>query len=400
MKRLFCLVLAVIFIFAPLQGALSADPLEDINQQIKEKKDAMQQLEDKINVYKKDIDHKQTEGLSLKNQMALLNSRIAKTELDIQMAEVNISTLDLEIKSLDIEIKAKEQKIQKQRGIIATLLRLISVNDQKSYIKILLSSGSFSEYFDQIKYLENVNAEINRSLQQIKADRAELEAKQKIAQTKKDKMVEVKKTLVERRGQLTEQKEAKNYLLAQTKLSENKFKTLLAQLRQEYSSFDQEVAALQRRIEKELAQKNKLETGEIFFAWPVPTDGGITVYFHDPTYPFRFLFEHSGLDIRVSQGTPVKAVAAGYVAWVRYSNSRSGYGNNVMIIHNNGIATLYAHLSRINITEGDFIERGAVLGNSGGLPGTPGAGFSTGPHLHFEVRENGLPVDPLGYLSN
>ncbi|MEK9158983.1 MAG: hypothetical protein AAB673_03190, partial [Patescibacteria group bacterium] len=118
MKRLFCLVLAVIFIFAPLRGALSADPLEDINRQIKEKKDAMQQLEDKINVYKKDIEQKQTEGLSLKNQMALLNSRIAKTELDVQMAEANISTLDLEIKSLDIEIKAKEQKIQKQRGII------------------------------------------------------------------------------------------------------------------------------------------------------------------------------------------------------------------------------------------------------------------------------------------
>ena len=122
---------------------------------------------------------------------------------------------------------------------------------------------------------------------------------------------------------------------------------------------------------------------------------GLSTLFHDPTYPFRHLFEHTGVDIPEPVGTPVHAAAAGYVAWVRASRD---YGNYIMIIHEDGLATLYAHLSAQWAKPDQFVNQGEVIGKSGGVPGMPGAGLSTGAHVHFEVRKDGIPVNPMEYL--
>ncbi len=123
----------------------------------------------------------------------------------------------------------------------------------------------------------------------------------------------------------------------------------------------------------------------------------ITAYFHDADYPFKQWFEHSGIDIAVSQGTSVKAADEGYVAIAKFDGS-SSY-SYVMIVHADGYATVYGHLSSVSVSPDDYVYKGQVIGGSGGIPGTPGCGsFSTGAHLHFEVRLDGIPVDPLPYL--
>lgn len=393
-KIVFLFFTAAIFL-TPFETALSSE-LDDINQQIAQKQEAMQKLEAQIEIYKQNIQQKQGESITLSNQMAILNSRMEKTALDIQVTEIQISQLNLEIQSLGILIKEKEDKINKERQLLAHLISSIHLSDQNNYLGVFLSYKSFSSYFDQIKNLESISEELGQALKQIKADRAELQNKQDIALKKKEAIEKLKVTLVDRQANLEEQEKAKDYLFVQTKSSENKFKLLLAQLRQEYSQFDQELANLQKQAEKKLAENDKLESGPTALSWPIDPVKGISVYFNDPTYPFRYLFEHSGIDIRIAQGTPISSAASGYVAWVRTSRL---YGNNIMIIHSNGIATLYAHLSSFNVQEDTFVKRGDIIGNSGGMPGTQGAGLSTGPHLHFEVRDNGIPVDPMNYLT-
>ena len=116
--------------------------------------------------------------------------------------------------------------------------------------------------------------------------------------------------------------------------------------------------------------------------WPV--SGPIT-----SPFGMRWGSLHPGLDIGAGMGTPIKAAAAGRVIVAAYSG---GYGNLVVIDHGNGIATAYAHQSQIAVSVGQQVGQGQVIGYVGST------GFSTGPHLHFEVRVNGTPVDPMGYL--
>ena len=115
-----------------------------------------------------------------------------------------------------------------------------------------------------------------------------------------------------------------------------------------------------------------------------PASGPIT-----SPYGMRWGSLHPGIDIGAGMGAPIHAAASGRVILAGYSG---GYGNLIVIDHGNGLATAYAHQSRLGVSVGQAVSQGDVIGYVGST------GFSTGPHLHFEVRVNGSPVDPMGYL--
>ncbi|MDO8468953.1 MAG: M23 family metallopeptidase [Candidatus Peribacter sp.] len=135
--------------------------------------------------------------------------------------------------------------------------------------------------------------------------------------------------------------------------------------------------------------------GVVRVLWPVEPDEGLSATFLDPAYEQRFGVQHHAIDIPVPQGSAIRSAADGVVDKV----VDNGLGYSYIIVKHDGFATLYGHASAFFVAEGDTVRQGDVLAKSGGMPGTPGAGtLTTGPHLHFEVIQEGERIDPLTVL--
>lgn len=390
-----------LFVFNPLSATATttADEITALNKKIDEKKNTIKQLEDTIDKYNKSIKQKQLEATSLRNQLGILGDHIDKIKTDILLTEEKIKKSQLEIDFLKLSIKEKETVIDRQKIIIAKMIRDLNRGQDKNYLTIMLTNNTFSDFFTEIQQLETLQQDLGRSLKSLRLAKTDLETKKAAQEKVKAEYEKLKTDLVQKRLDLSDQTNVKESLLTQTVSSEWQYKTLVSSLRQQYQSIENEVRSYEREVQKKLAEKDKysnVSPGAL--TWPTPSHY-ITSYFHDPDYPYRYVFEHSGIDIRASQGTPIVAAASGYVARARICSSASCYAY-VLIVHTGNLSTLYGHLSKITVSADQYVNRGDIVGYSGGTPGTVGAGpFVTGPHLHFEVRASGIPVDPLGYLK-
>lgn len=412
-KRVFFIILCLFGLgAAPLVAFTQTDEqknqadkgaIETLNQKITEKRSRIKQLEESIERVKKDIGKKRLEATSLKNQMGILDNRITQVELDIDLTGEKLETLQLEIDALTISIQEKERIIERQKRIIAELMRALQYEDGKTPIEILAAYDNFSEFYNKLQYLESVERDLAETTRSLKGAKADLEDRQDQTEARKKSYEELNTKLEERKLNLDEQVYAKQNLLAETQSSELVFKTLLGSLRKQYEDIENEITSIEQEVRRRLEEQKRIDGAfEPEFSglllWPAQSRL-ITTYFHDPEYPFRHVFEHSGLDIRAGQGTPIRAAGSGYIARAKRCSASSCY-SYVMIIHSGGISTVYGHLSAISVAEDQFVTRGDIIGNSGGRPGTVGAGpFVTGPHLHFEVRKNGIPVNPLPYVG-
>ncbi|MBI5729187.1 MAG: peptidoglycan DD-metalloendopeptidase family protein [Candidatus Magasanikbacteria bacterium] len=385
------------FVLAEDAGG-SKEEIDALNQEIAKRKDTIKQLEQTIETYKQNIVKKQTEAVSLKNQLSILDNHVAQIETDIALTKEKIKETQLEIDALSLSIADKEKSIAKQKKIIATMVENIQAGDQKNYLEILLSYDNFSDFYNEMKNTESLYIDLGRSVKTLRLAKEELAVKKQQVEGKRAAYQALQAELEIKKEQLMEQSGVKQKLLADTKFSEARFQTLLSSLKQQYQVVENEVRTFEEKVSKKLSEENKIkESGDVVMSWPVPSRL-INATFHDPDYPFRRVFEHSGIDIKAPQGTPVKAAASGYVGRARRCTLASCY-SYVLLVHTGNISSLYGHLSGIAVADDAFVNRGDVIGYTGGTPGTVGAGpFVTGPHLHFEVRLNGIPVDPMGYL--
>ncbi len=408
MKKIWYLSFILLFLGAGLfwtsSFVLSVDvggnteEISVLNKEIAARKDKIKELEETISKYNKNIAQKQLEGVSLRNQIGILDSRMEKISIDIELTKEKIKETELEIEALELSIKDKETAIAKQKLIITEIIQSLHANDQKNYIEILLTNNSFADFYNQAKYLENVYVDLGRSVKSLRLAQEDLVNKRQQADTRRLTFEDLKKQLEEKKADLNDQSGVKQNLLVQTKSSELHYATLLASLKKQYQVIESEVRSYEDEVRKKLEAQDKIqETGDVLLAWPTPGHY-ITAYYHDPEYPYRRVFEHNAIDIRAAQGTPLRAAASGYVGRAKTCTLASCY-SYVLLIHTGNLSTVYGHMSRIIVSEDSFVNRGDVIGYSGGTPGTVGAGaFVTGPHLHFEVRKNGIPVNPLGYL--
>jgi len=370
-----------------------------INQDINQKRSEIDELNRQIDIYKKNISAKQKEVANLYNQVSTLNESIAKINLEIKAATLEIETVNLKIENTELKIQAKEREIADQKESLALVLRKLHRQQQKnSVMEILILNNNFSDFLAEIDRLENMQDELLGGVEELKTFRIALTDDKNFLGEQKGELGTLKSILDTKVGNLDGQKAAKYVLMQTTQGQEAKFQQLLDQAKEEQEQINSDIVYLEKiareKLNRQLEQGLIMESDGIM--WPVASRL-ITAYFHDPDYPYRYIFEHPAIDIATPQGTAIKSIDSGYVAKTK-DGGQYGY-SYIMIVHSNGLSSVYGHVNKISVSADQFVSKGQVIGYSGGMPGTSGAGsFSAGPHLHLEIRLNGVPVNPLNYL--
>lgn len=381
------------------------EELEKIEEEISNQAKEIQALKDKAQKYQDMILVKQSQIETLEDQISILDNRIAKKELDIEITKKEITNTKEKISQKNEEIKLKLEEIATQKTKIVDFIKLIYKNDQKSYLEILILNESFSEFFNYLTFTEDIEYKLKDILDGLIALKDELEVDKDLLEKDKKNLESLNQKLSEEKDKLDEEKDIKRTILRDTEYNERIYQQLLNKAKQDQIDADRDVLRLEREKRELINKKQEEENNKInllldnsVLSWPVDPSRGLTATFHDKDYPFRHLFEHPAIDIRVAQGTPITAPANAYVGTVKDNGMGYSY---IMLIHDNGISTVYGHVSKILVSEDEFVTRGQIIGKTGGAPGTPGAGkLTTGAHLHFEVRLNGIPVNPVDYLVN
>lgn len=380
-------------------GSSVDDEIKSLNDKIQNQKKQMDNLAEKQKAYQAAIEQKRQDKDNLTNQLSILENRAAKVQLDIESTNLNIDKTNLEIKKIQLDMENVNNDIETEKQHISSLLRLVYKQDQVSTIEMLLLNDSLAEFLNQAKYLENTNDKIKESLESLQGKKDQLEKSQLSLDAKNKDLTDLKTELEQKVDNLSYEQQSKEVILEETKSSEAEYQRLLAQAKKEQLQAEAEVYSLEKAIRQKMSEKDKekLESGSSDIAWPV-SGRTITTGFHDPDYPYRKIIgEHPAIDIRSPQGSTLRAAGDGYVARVKFDGS-TAYAY-IMIIHNNGLSTVYGHVSAVSVAVDQYVHQGDVIGKTGGAPHGIGSGpFTTGSHLHFEVRKDGVPVNPLNYL--
>jgi murein DD-endopeptidase MepM/ murein hydrolase activator NlpD len=409
--------------------------LNRLRQELNLSKTDYRQLLKQISETKVRLDLVSEEKLSLDQQLQNLDSQIDLTSEQLFSVLQELVQRENEVTLLGEEIEITEIVLAEQKEVFRDYLRLM-YQEEKSYfyreddgslnaLKLLLADESVGQNLRKLEYLELLNQTGQQLIERLDGLEMNLTGNQKALEVKMQKLDTLLEEFSAEKIQLELQKESRQRLLKVTSGQEEVYADLLEQTIGQQEELIHDIKALsdtlnfiELKVDEEgadfdpsayedlLDERDKalfdfhlqtLEYSACEFMWPVEPDKGISAFFRDSGYAGVFGMQHNAVDIPEYQGSAVRAAADAIVYTVR----DNGYGYNYIILaHPCGLMTVYGHVNKILVSEGDMIPRGTIIALSGGMPGTLGAGYmTTGPHLHLEVLLNGQYVDPLRYLN-
>lgn len=285
-----------------------------------------------------------------------------------------------------LALEEAERNYKQQCELFKTRLKVMYQNSSTTKLETLLESKSLVEFYERIQYMSIISRNDSRIIDDLNAAKADVEYK-------REKMQEAKALLEQ---MATEKQERLTSLKASRAALEDELVRSTKEISQLEKDIDAQIAESKKLndIIKNLSRSTKKYAGGSM-VWPCPSSYNITSPYGMRKHPILRKYKmHTGIDIGAASGNSIVAANSGTVIMSQYDRS-GGYGNMVVIDHGGGISTLYAHASKLLVKVGDEVKAGQVIAKIGST------GLSTGPHLHFEVRVNGVTKNPLsGYLKN
>ena len=329
---------------------------------------------------------------ALEGRVGVVSTRLAPLEHELELRELKLNRLNALFQFQSDRLRAIRLEYALALGRLNRRIVAIYESPEPSTLDLAFSAASFSSFVDSLDYIRQIGQEDKRIADAVGA--AKTQMRFQLGRTRKTRatvlgearIVAVRVAQV--RSLRDELVAAKQGLVGAQVQKRQSLVTLSARERAEASEIDAlKSVSAQLAVRIRAAQSSSTSQADT-----TPSSAGLIWPVSGPVMsPFgpRWGRMHTGIDIGVSYGTPIHAAAAGSVI---YATWMGGYGNLVVLDHGGGLATAYAHQSQIAVSYGQHVEQGDVIGYIGST------GHSFGPHLHFEVRVDGQPVDPLGYL--
>lgn len=382
------LVLAVLFAMVGTDTVPLTETAEAVTQSdIDNLKDNADDLADQKSEIKSQLASLKDEKANVLERRVLLDQQIAVTEQEISNTEEQIAGYEALLAQTALELEENQKEEEERYELFCKRTRVMEENGTASYWAVLFNAEDFSDLLSRLADIQEVMDYDQSVLDNLREIRTEIEAKQAYQQQLKDDAEAAKASLVATKEDLNAQREEANALVAQLESNVAEYSEQLAQVEEEEEAIQKEI------VEKtnQLAAQMGWSATAGGYIWPVTTSRRITSpYGQRNTGIPGASTNHKGVDIGgVYYSSNVLATKAGIVITSAYSSS---YGNYVVISHGQGNTTLYAHMSSRSVSEGDVVAQGDVIGITGST------GISSGPHLHYEITENGSRVNPLNYL--
>jgi murein DD-endopeptidase MepM/ murein hydrolase activator NlpD len=388
-----CIALIAGFLGVPVADASRE---EELRAQIEERNATIEQLEREIKEYQQQVEKVSQEKQSLQSAIQTLDLSIKKFTADIRLTETRISATNLEINELSLQIGDKQERITVNTESVAETLRQIDEMESQSLLESVLSYETLADMWDSIETMQRFQSNVRDRIDVLRDLKEDFEDRKELTEQKKRELLVYQRELQEQKYSLDLSKKEKQALLTATANTEANYKKILNEKTAAREKFEQELADLEAQLQIEIDPSRIPPAGKGVLAWPLDKIT-ITQTFGDTEFSRTGAYNgsgHNGVDFRASVGTRVKAALSGTVEGTGNTDLVKGcysYGKWVLIKHNNGLSTLYGHLSSINVSKGDTVTTSEVIGYSGNT------GFSTGPHLHFSVyASQGVQVMRLG----
>ena len=343
------------------------------------------QLQAKLNALSDDKAQALQKKKLLDQQINVLSSEISNVEAQI----ADYSTLIVQTEGELADAQAKEEA---QYELFCQRVRAMEERGTISYWSVLFKADSFTDLLSRLDFINEIMDSDQGVIDQLQQLQAEIEVKKEGLEQDKADSESAKSDLVSKKSELSQQRKTANELVKTIEHNEDEYQDTLDAIAQEEEAIQARIVKLSKELAAQQAAAGMTSAALGGYIWPVGSRR-ITSPFGSRSSPGGVgSTNHKGVDIGgVGYGSTVSAAKAGTVIVSQYSSS---YGNYVVVAHGSGNTTLYAHMSSRSVSEGQAVSQGQALGVTGST------GHSTGPHLHFEITENGSRINPLKYLTN
>jgi murein DD-endopeptidase MepM/ murein hydrolase activator NlpD len=373
-NRLLALFVSILFIVTAILPVYADEidkaqqELQDVSRQIESQKSQLNQI-------------KQQEK-SIMGQLQNLEQDMVDKEKQIEILAARIHALEEDIKATEEEIAQKEEELQVQIDYLCErLLYMYEDGMDVSYLEVLFSATNIRDFLTRYDLLQYVVEQDMNLIDTINKNKRALDIKKNDLEIQKKELLTMREVQEAQRRQLEEQADQKKEILSNVRVEKKAYEKALEELERT----SRELEELIRR------SQSGEQLGTVIYTWPAPGYRSITSAYGMRYHPILKTNKmHTGVDIGAPMGAKIVAADSGKVMFAGW---QGGYGQTIIIDHGAGMSTLYAHQSKFAVSSGQSVNKGDVIGYVGST------GWSTGPHLHFEVRVNGNPTNPMSYLN-